>query len=319
MKKTNNYLGIDIGGTAVKIGLITEYGEIIASTTRPVNFDGYKTPIITTVIKETDAFLASLSFENSEVSGIGVSATGQIDTLTGIVSGTAGHIDNWLGTPINQLLSEHYHLPVRTANDANCAVLGEQWLGAAKGVRNVVMVTIGTGVGGGIITDGRLLSGALGIAGELGHIPVYKNGKICSCGSHGCYEQYASTTALVKRVQESHLLDQTDQIIDGRLIFKELKKGNPALQSIVDEWISDIAAGLTGLVHIFNPELLLIGGGISRQQRLFIEPLSAAVLMQIMPGFRQGLSLRSAALGNNAGMLGAVAYFIHSLHERLDG
>ena len=304
------YIGIDIGGTAVKIGYVTDEGELLATVSERVDFDHYQTPIIVTVKKAVDRFLASENIPLTDLSGFGISATGQIDTRKGVVSGTAGHIANWIQTPIAQIFEDSYHLPVSVVNDADCALMGECWLGAARGYRDVVMVTIGTGIGGGILTDGRLLTGVRGIAGELGHFPVRVDGELCSCGNRGCYEKYASTTALVNTVRSRAgelIPDIPPEHIDGRLIFDRIDKGNATLQTVVSEWISSITAGLVGLIHIFNPQLILIGGGVSQQEKIFIEPLREQIFSSAMPGFCKDLTVESAQLGNNAGLLGAIA------------
>ena len=315
MQTDKIFLGIDIGGTAAKIGLVNSDGDILEMDSFSVCFAGYQTHIIETVVKNTDAFLKRISISVETLSGIGVSATGQINVLEGTVAGSAGHIDNWLGTPVRTILEEHYHLPVAVANDANCAVMGEQWKGAAKDSHNVIMITVGTGVGGGIIVQDQLLSGSVGIAGELGHFSIKKDGIPCSCGNTGCYESYASTTALVRRVKElSDTSSDTD--IDGRYIFRQAAEGNQKILKILEEWIQDIAVGLIGLIHIFNPEIVIIGGGVSQQEELFICPLKEKILEKIMPCFRENLHICAAELGNNAGLLGAVAFLLQSENLR---
>ncbi|WP_066895118.1 ROK family protein [Clostridium nigeriense] len=309
----NFYLGIDIGGTEVKIGVVTGAGDIIKTDNFSVNFDNYKTPIIETVLKSLDIFINKNNLDLSTILGIGISATGQIDTYNGTVAGTAGHIDNWIGTPIKNILKEKYSLPVSVANDANCAVIGEYWRGSAMGCSNVIMITVGTGIGGGIISNGKLLSGKIGIAGELGHFPINITGKKCSCGNIGCYEKYASTTALVNNVKD--LLKSNANIdinnINGKFIFEQINLGNADIKKIVDKWIESIAMGLVGLIHIFNPELVIIGGGVSNQEELFITPLRNKIFELIMPSFKNGLKISSASLGNNAGLCGAVYNLIY--------
>lgn len=312
----NLYLGVDIGGTDVKLGLITDAGKVLNTQNFPVNFDHYQTPIIQTVLKSIDIFLNNINLDSTKLLGIGVSATGQIDTYTGTVIGSAGHIDNWLSTPIKDIIQNKYHLPVSVSNDANCAVIGEYWTGSAIGFSNIIMITIGTGVGGGIICNEKLLSGRIGIAGELGHFSIDKNGKKCTCGNLGCYEQYASTTALVKNVKESlHLLPSLSNIrseeVNGKFIFDQLKLGNTEIQYIVNDWIYNVAIGLVGLIHIFNPDLVIIGGGVSNQEEFFITPLRNKVLNLIMPSFSKNLKFSSANLGNNAGLIGAVYNLIN--------
>ena len=164
-----HYLGIDIGGTAVKLGIVDETGAVLAKAEESVSFDGYRTPILTTVLKAAQAFLAAQSVPAESLAGIGVSATGQIDSRKGIVAGTCGNLPNYIGAPIKAELEKTFGLPVTVANDANCMTLGEVWVGGAQGYTDVIGVTLGTGVGGGILTGGRLLEGARGLGGELGH------------------------------------------------------------------------------------------------------------------------------------------------------
>lgn len=296
------YLGIDIGGTAVKLGLVDEQGQVLARQEQSVSFDGYKTPVLDTVLAAARQFAAD---HPAELAGIGVSATGQIDSRQGIVAGTCGNLPNYIGSPIKAVLEEAFGLPVTVANDANCMTLGEVWAGAAKGYTDVIGVTLGTGVGGGILTGGRLLEGARGLGGELGHCRVHaRDGVLCTCGASGCWERYAATTALVR---SAVTLDP--KFCDGRAIFAAAQAGDVRVLALLEDWIDEIAQGLAGLVHIFNPQLILIGGGVSAQQELLIDPLAAKVKASVMPAFAQGLELRAAQLHNDAGLVGAVYYF----------
>jgi glucokinase len=243
--------------------------------------------------------------------GIGVSATGQIDVHTGTVIGVGAHFGNWLGSNIKAMLEEAFSLPVTVINDANAAALGEQRYGGARGKENALVVTIGTGVGGGIIESGRLIQGRRGIGGEIGHYIVDFDGEPCPCGNRGCFERYASTGALVRRFAGNDvlldILNVAAEEVNGRVIFEHLD--DPRVFQAVDEWMDCIAFGITGLIHVFNPEIVLIGGGISREEERFIRPLREKILKKAMPRFAEGLAVEAAALGNNAGLLGACAYF----------
>lgn len=297
------YLGIDIGGTAVKLGLVDGQGNVLARAEASVSFDGYRTPILDTVVATAAAFLEKSA---QRPVGIGVSATGQIDSRQGVVAGTCGNFPGWAGAPIRQRLADAFGLPVTVANDANCMCLGEAWVGGAKGYTDVIGITIGTGIGGGILAGGRLLEGARGLGGELGHYRTHaRDGEPCTCGAVGCWEHYAATTALVRRARA-----QNPAWCDGRAIFAAAERGDPAVQAVLGDWIDEIAQGLAGLVHIFNPQLILIGGGVSAQQKLLIEPLAARVRAAVMPAFAQGLEIRAAELQNDAGLVGAVYYFL---------
>lgn len=295
-------LGIDVGGTAVKIGLVSAQGELLRQSEHPVDHDGYETPILTSILTHTAAFLQTLE---EEPVGIGVSATGQINAKEGLVAGTCGSLPGWIGVSLKASLENAFGLPTTAMNDANCAALGEQWVGRARGVQNVVMVTLGTGVGGGIISDGAILEGSHGFAGEIGHIPLHAGGQPCTCGNLGCYEQYASATALVRKARA-----RDAAAVNGRWIFTQAAQDNAAMLAVLDEWIEDIASGLVGLVHMFNPQMLLIGGGVSAQEALLIAPLRQRVFARVMPRYRDDLQLEAAMLHNNAGILGAVRYWM---------
>ena len=300
-------LSIDIGGTAVKMGLIDQAGTIHARHEASVCYDSYQTPILTTVIREAKAFLAR---ENAAIEGIGVSATGQVDDRAGVVIGTNGKIPHYEGSQIKREMEAEFGVPVFALNDANAAALGECFIGRAKGVENVLMITLGTGVGGGIVLGGRIFGGTRGIAGELGHIPLYADGIPCACGSRGCYESYAATTALVRLAKEA----TGEAEMNGRIIFSRAAEGDEVMLGILDRWIGDISAGIVGLVHTFNPQMVLIGGGVSSQEELLIKPLRERILGPVMPRFSEGLQVEAAILGNDAGMIGAAKFFMDNMN-----
>ena len=306
------YLAIDIGGTSVKLGIVDEEGRVLAKAEQSVCFDYYETPILTTVLSASEQFLKEQDGRPQSLAGIGVSATGQIDTRTGTVVGTCGSLPNYIGSPIKAELEAKFGLPVTVANDANCMTLGEVWVGGAKGYTDVIGVTLGTGVGGGILTGGRLLEGARGLGGELGHSRTHALDRVlCTCGAKGCWERYAATTALVRAAKE-----KDPAWTDGRAIFAAAEAGNPEVLALLDAWTDEIAQGLAGMVHIFNPQLILIGGGVSAQQKLLIAPIAAKVKASVMPAFAEGLEVRAAQLHNDAGMVGAVYYFRQTMEEK---
>lgn len=309
------YLGVDIGGTAVKLGIVDECGHISAEETYSVSFDHYQTPIIETVLTSIDRFLSENQIRLDTLSGIGVSATGQIDTQRGVVAGSGGNLKGWENTPIKALLEEKYSLKTTVVNDANCVAIGEKWIGSAKDASNALILTIGTGLGGGIIVDNEILLGKSGFGGEIGHFSIDYHGRDCTCGNKGCFEQYASMTALVKDIKTFYEKANPDFLtgkdVNGKFIFSQITEGNADITNIVDTWIDTISRGIVSLVHIFNPEIVIIGGGVSLQEELFIKKLRAMVLQGLMPNFSKELKVEAAKLGNNAGLVGAVSYLIH--------
>ena len=242
------YLAIDIGGTSVKLGVVDETGAVLAKAEESVSFDGYETPILTTVLKAAKTFVDAQGLSPASFVGVGVSATGQIDSRAGTVVGTCGNVPHYIGSPIKAELEALFGLPVTVANDANCMCLGEVWVGGAKGYTDVIGVTLGTGVGGGILTGGRLLEGARGLGGEIGHYRLHAlDGVPCTCGAVGCWERYAATTALVRAAKEKNP-DWTD----GRAIFAAAEAGDETVLALLDHWTDEIAQGLAGMVHIFT-------------------------------------------------------------------
>ena len=302
-------LALDIGGTSVKMGLADEQGVLREKAEIDVSFDGYQTPVIDTVVLSALQFLARFRVS---VCGAGVSATGQINDRSGVVIGTNGKIPHYEGTPIKEKLEQALGVPVWALNDANAAALGECFVGRGRGCRNAVLITLGTGVGGGLVLDGKLYSGAWGIAGELGHFTLYQDGPECPCGKRGCFEHYASVTALIRRAHAA----APGAEWNGRGVFARAARGDAVMLRVLDEWIGDIAAGIAGLVHAFNPETVIVGGGVSVQEELLMAPLRRRVLQSVMPRFAEGLRVEAAMLGNDAGLIGAVCFFLEREGKR---
>lgn len=311
------YIGIDIGGTQVKIGVVNQDGVVEKKAAYDVAFDNYETPLIETVKKSLVEFIQTNEIKEQEIAGIGVSSTGQIDVKTGTVIGAAEHIKDWEGCCIKEHIQSLYSVPVTVTNDANCATLAEQWVGGIKGYSDAIMITVGTGVGGGIIAHSDIVCGVSGGAGELGHLIIRNNGRKCPCGNRGCYEQYASTTALVRMVKRSVKKGEipsnlfADGVVNGRTIFSAIDK-NGALKQCVNKWMGYVADGLVSLIHTFDPEVIVIGGGVSAQKDHFIEPLKAQIKSRIMPEYAKRVAIDAAKSGNDAGMIGAVYYCIKS-------
>ena len=299
------YIGVDIGGTSIKLGIVSSDGEVLARKESIYTDNNDGKSVMQSIVDSIRELLEEQKRNISDFSGIGVCAAGCINSNTGSVMKNGGNVPGWSHTEVCSILRDEFGLPCSLANDANCAVLGEFWKGAAQGAMNVVGITIGTGVGGGVITNGRLLEGAHGYAGELGHFPTHAGGKKCLCGLRGCYERYASTSALIRKA-----VTEDPDLKSGRVLFSAAESGDKHALALLDEWIEEIAYGIAGLVHVFDPQLVLIGGGVSAQEKLLIDPLRKKVLSMIMPDFADELEFRRAELGNDAGMIGAVYYLL---------
>ena len=302
------YLGVDVGGTYIKLGIVTESGGILKRHKVSVDQTSRVHVMDTMIVAVREICDDNLA----EISGIGVSAPGSIDSVNGKVAINEGNVPNWSGTEVCAILEDAFGLPAAIANDGNCAVLGEIWTGAARGCTDVICITLGTGVGGGIVSGGRLVRGARGFAGEIGHIPIHAGeGEICSCGRRGCFETFASTSALVRKAEKI-----CPEWTSGRHVFEAVYEGNEEAEKLVSGWIDEIAYGITGLIHTFNPEMVLIGGGVSAQEETVVKPLREKVMEMAIPDFIDGLKIETASLENDAGIVGAVKNLIDHLNNR---
>lgn len=287
-------VGIDIGGTMIKYGLLTVDGQILKSG-----------EIATEAGRGVEVLFEKIcgiveGYSKEEIFGIAVSGTGQIDGSVGKVVGGNEIIPGWIGTNLVERLEKKFNLPAVLENDVNCAALGEKWLGAGKGQDNFVCLTIGTGIGGGVVLNGDIFRGDTCVAGEFGHIQVEKNGVQCLCGKKGCYERYASATALVRMAEE-----RTGEKLNGKQIFDREKAGEPVFVQLIKDWVDYFTDGLSTIIYIFNPSLVVVGGGVTKQGDYLLNKINESLSEKLGVNFRKNLSIKFAELGNNAGMLGA--------------
>lgn len=300
--------GIDIGGTTIKCGLFQQDGTVVDKSEIPTRKQNSGSFILDDIKAHMEDLLSRLQIPKEEVLGIGLGVPGSV-TSDGIVNKCVNL--GWGVFPVAAKMEQMTGLSVRAGNDANMAALGEYWLGGAKGYSSMMMVTIGTGVGGGIIIDGRPLVGFNGAAAEIGHIPVVEDETdVCNCQKRGCLEQYASATGIV-RVAE-RLLGQVEtpstlralSDISAKNVFDEAKAGD-ALAIQVTEYVSKILGkGLACAAGIVDPECFLIGGGVSAAGDYFIKLIEKYYQEQVFHPSRNTKILR-AVLGNDAGMYGA--------------
>lgn len=289
-----NILALDIGGTAIKVAKVTSDGKILTSEEYPS--EGKKGgPHILSRICEIIA-------SHKDYDRIGISTTGQVNASTGTIVFANKNVPNYTGMKLGELVSAKFGVPVAVENDVNAAALGEAHYGAGKDHSDFLCLTYGTGVGGAIVLNHQIYGGSKGVAGEFGHIITHPEGLLCGCGYHGCYEQYASTTALVRECMKEDV-----SFSNGRVIFEEMANGNGRVKEIVDCWIDEIVLGLRSLVHIFNPGCFILGGGILEQSYI-IEEVNKRLAGAVMASYAE-IQVKKALLGNNAGVLGA-AYLV---------
>ena len=290
-----NILAIDIGGTMIKYGLVSSDGEILS--TDKIETEAEKG--LENILNKIDNIFKRYK-ENNPV-GIAVSGTGQINGMIGKVIGGNPIIPNWIGTNLVKILEEKYNLPIVLENDVNCVALGEKWVGAGKDLSNFICLTIGTGIGGGIILNNQLFRGENFVAGEFGHTLIKK----------GEFEQFASTTALIRLVKE-----KTGKILNGKEIFDLEKKEIVEYQEVISEWIENLTDGLSSIVYCFNPANIILGGGVIGQGEALINRIKNSLFKKIGLQFKEKLNIIQAKLGNNAGMIGASYLLLEKINKR---
>ena len=290
-----NILAIDIGGTMIKYGLVSSDGKILS--TDKIKTESSKG--LNNILNKIDNIF-KIYKENNPV-GIAVSGTGQINGMIGKVIGGNPIIPNWIGTNLVKILEEKYNLPIVLENDVNCVALGEKWIGAGKDLSNFICLTIGTGIGGGIILNNQLFRGENFVAGEFGHILI----------KEGEFEQFASTTALIRLVKE-----RTGKTLNGKEIFDLEKKEIVEYQEVISEWIENLTDGLSSIVYCFNPANMILGGGVIGQGEPLINRIKNSLFKKIGPQFKEKLNIIQAKLGNNAGMIGASYLLLEKINKR---
>lgn len=305
------YIGIDIGGTFVKLGIISEEGQIIDNKLAKTNFKCGYSITIKDIAREAIELVQGMGLDIKDIKGVGIGVPGTVHN--GIVT-FANNLE-WYNVPIVDEFKRHLNTPINADNDANCAVLGEYSFGVAKGYNSVIMVTLGTGVGTGIIIDDRLIRGNKSAGAEGGHMVIRSNGIDCNCGRRGCWEEYAATTALI-RITEDAIKEEPNGIlaklkekageVNGFTLFDGVRAGDKLARKALDRYILNVAEGLVNLVNLLRPEIILIGGGVSNEEELLIKPLEALVNKYAYGGeLNPPIIVKKALLGNKAGIVGA--------------
>lgn len=306
------YIGIDLGGTNIAVGVVTAEGQIVKKTSVPTRAERPFDEIFADMADCIRRLLSELNLTEADIDSIGIGTPGCIDTEKGILI-FAGNFKYGKNVDYRAEMAKHFSIPVYIGNDANVAALGEARVGAAKGVKNAIMITLGTGVGGGIIIDGKIYEGYCSAAGELGHIALIYNGEPCTCGRKGCWEAYASVTALVRQTKAA-MLANPDSImnrvpldqVSGRTAFDAAKKGDKAALAVVDQYEDYIAEGLADMINIFSPEIIIVGGGICKEGDYLLDPIRAKIRDRVFGiGLLPERKIVVAELGNDAGLIGA--------------
>ena len=314
-------VGVDVGGTNIVVGTVTQDGENVAGVQRRATPAAQGPDVVVKhiigAVRESVAQAQSVWGKDIDVIGIGIGSPGPIDTKNGIVV-TSPNL-RWTDVPLRKLVSDIVDLPATLENDANCAVLGEWWRGAAQGAQIVVGVTIGTGVGGGFVLDGKIFHGASDVAGEFGHMTIDSTGRRCACGNYGCLEAYASGPAIAKRAIESIEAGATSslaQYVDGDLsritaeeVYLAAKDGDYLAEEVVRDTARLLGAGIANLVNICNPEVVVVCGGVTSAGEKLFRPLREEVARRAFRPAAEACRIVPGTLPGTAGVIGAVASF----------
>ncbi|MDP4153119.1 MAG: ROK family protein [Bacillota bacterium] len=311
------FIGIDLGGTNIATGVVDQQGKIVAKNSIKTQASRHYNEIIKDMAESCLKVCKENNISFEDISGIGIGTPGTVQPGTGII--TFANNLGFHNVPMKQEMEKLLKKPVFVGNDANVAALGEVFCGGAKGYRYAVTVTLGTGVGAGVIIDGKIYEGFNGGAVEMGHSIIKFDGIQCNCGRRGCWEQYASASALINQTKEQmgkhpeslmwHICENDLEKCNGRTAFAAAQQGDKPAAQIVDQYITYIAYGLGDVINIFQPEIILIGGGISGEGEYLLKPLREKTYSFCYAG-PDGMKLakiEKAQLGNDAGIIGAAA------------
>jgi len=305
---------IDLGGTNIGIGIVSEEGELVFKTSVPVEDNKNHVALLTQMAEGTKQCIEECGIAKEDIIFVGIGVPGLIKGPKGPVI-LAANI-NWHNVDAVSFLEEKIGLPVYLGNDADCAAMGEYYAGSGKQYKSLIMITLGTGIGGGAVADGKLFPGFNGFGGEYGHIPLVHNGVQCACGKKGCFEVYGSANALKRETREAAEANPESLIwelcegdldnIGGRTAFDAAEQGDETAKAVVEQYIDYLADGISGIVNMYRPEVIILGGGVSNQGASLLDPLNEKVAkLCVASETIEAPKVVKASLGNSAGIIGA--------------
>ncbi len=316
MGNSAKIIGIDIGGMTVKGAVVTKGGEILCHKSVPTRKGGNGEELSDDIVGLVNGMLAEQNLSKEDIAGVGVGCPGLINSKDGVVV-FAGNLD-LNDSPLADLVGRKLGMSVKLTNDANAAALGEAKFGSGRKYKDSILITLGTGVGGGIVIDGKLFEGGSSAGTEIGHMVIEYGGEPCTCGRRGCFEAYSSATALIKKTAKAMEENRnsamwktyTPATVNGKTAF-EYCDTDEAAKGVVDWYIERLACGITNLANVFRPQVVMLGGGVSNQGERLTQPLQKLLDKEIMGGQAYApVKVVTASLGNDAGALGAAALFI---------
>lgn len=312
MEEIKMYIGIDLGGTNIAVGLVDNEPKIVAQASRPTGAERPYQEIARDMAELCKEVTENAGYTMADIQGIGVGSPGAIDSKEGVIV-FANNL-NWHNVPLIAELKKYYpEIPMTVENDANAAAYGE-YVVNGDGAESFLAITLGTGVGGGIVLDKRIYRGFNGAGGEIGHFTLVHDGEYCTCGKNGCWEAYASVTALIRQTEaamkanpDSLMVQKADEKghVSGRTAFDAAKAGDAAAQQVVDQYLEYVADGISSVINIFQPKVLVIGGGISKEGDYILKPIQAYIDRYTYCKDIPQTELKIATLFNDAGIIGA--------------
>lgn len=299
-------LGVDLGGTNLRAAVVTHDGEILSKHKEATHAAGGKDTVMVRLIESIGKQRALAVQQGYEVTALGVGAPGIIHGEKGVVVKSPNFPD-WNNVPLKAELEAALSMPVFIENDANAAALGEQWRGAGRTARSMILITLGTGVGGGIVLDGKIWHGADGMAGEIGHMTLEPDGRPCGCGNTGCLEMYASARAIVQGYREASGEPARHKAFTAEEIYHAAHEGDTVALRVMEDMGRYLGIGMASLINIFNPEMIVIGGGVKDAWPLFIDAARREIMKRAFRFPAERVLIVPSALGDDAGMVGAAA------------
>ena len=327
MKKSSDQLvlGVDLGGTKILTAVVDSEGLIISRDHSVTPAEKGKDAVINAIYQSFDRVLSHAHMDISEIVGIGIGAPGPSNPDTGILF-SSPNLMGWQDVPIKEIIETKLGKKTFLINDANAAALGEFFFGAAKGARHFIYITLSTGIGGGIVIDGKIYTGAIGTAGEIGHMTIDVEGPLCNCGNRGCWEAMASGTALARearyRINEgarTSILDYSDDSINNitaEVVHKAAQKGDALAEELIARVGYYVGVGLANLLNLFNPEVVAIGGGLSHIGDMLLEPAFRVTREKAFKPSFESVRFTHAELGRNSGVLGAAAFALEEMKKK---
>ena len=291
----NKAIGVDIGGTKILSAIIDESGNIVKSLRVPSEGKEGRDKILSHLYEAIEGLISE------DIVGIGIGTAGQVDPDSGTIVTATPNLKDWAGTPLKDIIEKKFGLPTYVDNDGNVAALGEWWAGGGRGARCLLCLTIGTGIGSGIVYEGKVFRGAKGVGAELGHMSIKYDGIRCNCGGIGCIEAYASGPALMKKLQE-----KGKPIATPDDVLRYAESGDIIVLEAIEEIGTLLGYAMVSFINIFNPDIILLSGGVSNLGDFLIRPIRKIVDTYALPGGRD-VKITRATLGENAGVVGASA------------